>query len=193
MSVYQHHAIGSAAIHDGLRSECPLCNPSLPYAGTEGNAGSSTSEERARREAVDGTASARQQAVLSWLLARGAYGATWQEVAEWFGWHHGQASGSLSALHKEGRLARLTERRGRSQVYVRPSWVQGRDTVPQGRRTPDPVIVLFTRSDADAATATAITDEEYERIVKAIEFSSIPEAFIEVVWSVVEQRDEKEE
>ena len=49
--------------------------------------------------------------------ARGR-GVTWVDVADVVGGHHGSASGVLSKLHKEGRIVRLTERRGRCKVYM---------------------------------------------------------------------------
>lgn len=104
--------------------------PTLPYAGTEGWSGSDTSRERAYRDATDGTASQRQRDTLDYLSRAEAYGATWSEVATALNLHHGQASGSLSALHMAGRIARLTERRERSQIYVLPQHVGDRDTVP---------------------------------------------------------------
>jgi len=75
--------------------------PSLPYAGTEGWSGSDTSRERAYNDATDGTASKRQRDVLDLMSRQEGDGVTWSEVADALNLHHGQASGSLSALHKE--------------------------------------------------------------------------------------------
>ena len=108
--------------------------PDLPYAGTSGWSGSETSMERAVDADLDGTTTARQDTTLRHLGYCGVLGTTWKELAEGAGWHHGQASGVLSVLHKEGRIARLTERRSRCQVYVLPSNVNGRETAPHGRR-----------------------------------------------------------
>lgn len=104
-----------------------------PYGGHEPWSGSATSEERAARDEADGTASARQRATLSALLDRGTRGLTWHELAERQGWHHGQASGVLSVLHKAGRVVRLAESRGRCRIYVHPLYVADRDTEPQGK------------------------------------------------------------
>lgn len=104
----------------------------LPYAGTQGHAGSSTSQERAEREAADGTATQRQRMVLSHLETHGSHGLIWKELAEDFGWHHGQASSVLSVLHKTGRIARLSSRRERCSVYVLPHYVGDRRTEPHG-------------------------------------------------------------
>ena len=61
---------------------------------------------------------------------------TWREVADTTEWHHGQASGALSVLHKEGRLARLRNRRDKCAVYVLPEFVHGRETARHGSQRP---------------------------------------------------------
>lgn len=104
--------------------------PSLPYAGTEGWSGSDTSRERAYRDVTEGTAGQRQRQVLDHLSRMEGDGATWAEVAAALSLHHGQASASLSSLHLEGRVERLKERRGRSQIYVLPEYVGERETAP---------------------------------------------------------------
>lgn len=118
-------------------------HPVLPYPSEDGPtsgfaAGVVTSEERAREADADGTTSRRQARVLQYLGDWRSSGATWGQVADDLDMHHGQASGVLSVLHKAGKIARLTERRGRSFVYVLPEYVNGRDTQPQGRTRPDP-------------------------------------------------------
>lgn len=118
-------------------------DPVLPYAGTSGWSGSATSHDRADREDHDGTTPYRQRYVIALLRGRHANGAatwgrdegvTWKELADGTGWHHGQASGVLSVLHKTGRIARLTERRNRCAIYVLPEYVQGRETAAHGGR-----------------------------------------------------------
>ena len=101
--------------------------PSLPYAGTSGWSGSDTSEERARRADSNGTTSKRQTAALLALDAAGPQGLTWHELADRLGLHHGSASGVLSVLHKAGRIARLSDRRARSKIYVSLHHVGGRN------------------------------------------------------------------
>lgn len=121
--------------------------PVLPYpdaraGATSGWSGSDTSRERAETADADGTTTERQQAILRYLQMMGTRGATWLEVAEHFDWHHGQASGALSNLHKVGLIARLRGgRRGGCAVYVLPEHVAGRDVVEQGRNAP-PSITL---------------------------------------------------
>ncbi len=112
--------------------------PALPYAGTSGWSGSDTSRERAQRDDDDGTTSARQGQVIFALANEGVFGMTVKELRAEFGWHHGQASGVLSVLHKVGSIDRLVERRDRCAVYVLPQFRCGRDTVSQGRDDPPP-------------------------------------------------------
>jgi hypothetical protein len=111
-----------------------MTEPELPYDGgtSSGWAGSATSHVRALTQDTDGTTSARQQATLDRLGRYAGVGLTWKELAAAEGWHHGQASGVLSVLHKTGHIARLTETRDRCAVYVLPRWVAGRETAPHG-------------------------------------------------------------
>lgn len=106
--------------------------PALPYAGTSGWSGSGTSHERAARDDYSGQTSKRQREVIAFLEARGPMGATWKELGDAKGWHHGKASGALSVLHKTDYIHRLTERRDRCKVYVLPHHANGRDTEPHG-------------------------------------------------------------
>lgn len=108
--------------------------PLLPYAGTSGWSGSDASRTRAETEDRDGTTTRRQSQVLFLLAGEGVLGATWKEVADRLGWHHGQASGALSVLHKEGKVERLVARRNRCSVYVLPQFRHGRPASPHGRR-----------------------------------------------------------
>lgn len=62
------------------------------------------------------------------IAARGEFGMTWRELAMQRGWHHGQASSTLSVLHKDGKLARLQQRRAGCSVYVLPEHVADRET-----------------------------------------------------------------
>lgn len=108
--------------------------PVLPYTGTSGWSGSDTSRERAINEDRQGITSARQRQILAMVAQSRVSGMTWREIAEQTGWHHGQVSGALSNLHRAGYLMRLTERRDRCAVYVRPEWRQDRDfALPQSR------------------------------------------------------------
>lgn len=107
---------------------------SLPYAGTSGWSGTDTSRERAIVADATGTTSERQQYVVNMLDHRGRSGITWKELGNITGWHHGQASGILSVLHKDGRISRLLDRRAKCRIYVHPSHIGDRLTDSQGRK-----------------------------------------------------------
>lgn len=108
--------------------------PYLPYAGTSGWSGSDTSKSRAVEADSTGVTTYRQQAAVFYVFREGADGMTWKELGDIMGWHHGTASGVLSVLHKEGVLARLSERRDKCKVYVHPDFVQGREVEAHGRK-----------------------------------------------------------
>lgn len=108
-----------------------MSDTELPYNGTEGYAGSDTSKARALEEAVNGVASKRQRYLLILAQRAGERGITVAEVRD-PNLHHGRVSGALSVLHKAGRLARLTEVRGKCKVYVMPEFVNGRQTEAHG-------------------------------------------------------------
>ena len=129
-----------------------------PYAGTSGWSGSSTSRERAEREDSDGTTSLRQATAIRVLSASRSSGLTWKELAELTGWHHGQASGVLSVLHKEGRIERLAQSRSRCRVYVMPQYVHERDTETQGRKPKDDWKARALLAERRVADAHALAD-----------------------------------
>jgi hypothetical protein len=107
---------------------------SLPYNGTSGWSGTDTSRERAVTADTNGDTKDRQRKVMNFLHFYEGHGATWKEIAEHTGWHHGTVSGALSVLHKDKRIARLTQQRDRCRVYVLPEYVYGRETDQQGRK-----------------------------------------------------------
>lgn len=116
---------------DGIEVNSPRDAVALPYAGTEGFAGSDTSKDRAYQEALNGTASKRQRFIL--ILAERAKekGVTVAELRD-STLHHGRISGALSVLHKVGKLSRLKETRDRCKVYVLPEYVNDRPTESHG-------------------------------------------------------------
>lgn len=144
-----------------------LTEPLLPYAGTSGHSGTDTSQERAEREDGDGTTHKRQRDTMQIVetgrfngfdLRAGAdghpvgreHGITVKELRNFTGWHHGQASSTLSTLHKEGLLARTSERRDRCKVYVAPEYLNGRVGEPHGRTTPPLIHQPVRGSDVEA-------------------------------------------
>jgi hypothetical protein len=119
-------------VEDALFDES--MKPVLPYAGTSGWSGSSTSRARAVRADASGETSYRQSAALFALYEAGHDGLTWKELGDKMGWHHGTASGALSVLHKDERIARLAESRDRCKVYVHREYVAGREVEAHGRK-----------------------------------------------------------
>lgn len=130
-------------VHGCSGPGCRVCalaaKPHLPYAGSSGHSGTDTSEERATRRDRNGDTARAQAQVLALLESAGPTGMTWSEIASVTGWHHGTTSGTLSVLHAEGEILRLSERRARSKVYVLPEHSAGRATEqPRKRRTSCP-------------------------------------------------------
>lgn len=107
---------------------------SLPYAGTSGWSGTDTSRERAITADTNGDTAEIQAFVYRYLLWNRETGATWKEIAESSGWHHGTVSGALSVLHKTGKIARLLDKRARCRIYVLPTYIGDRETDSQGRK-----------------------------------------------------------
>lgn len=107
--------------------------PVLPYRQTSGHSGTDTSKARAEHLDKSGKTAHLQRQVLGVLDKRGSLGVTWRELAEIVNLHHGTVSGALSVLHKDGRIARLKETRGKSKVYVALEFVNGRPMERQGR------------------------------------------------------------
>lgn len=107
--------------------------PVLPYAGTSGWSGSSTSRSRAEYLDGSGKTTERQNAAMALMRERGPVGVTWRDLADHLHIHHGSASGVLSVLHKRELICRLKESRERCKVYVLPEFVEYRDTELPGR------------------------------------------------------------
>lgn len=117
------------------RPGVPYCSIWVkPYNGSSGWSGTDTSKERAEENDSYGKTEQAQTFVYRYLLWHQANGGTWKEIADASGMHHGTVSGALSVLHKDGKIARLTERRNRCRVYVHPAYVNERDTDSQGRK-----------------------------------------------------------
>lgn len=147
----------------------PPGDPLLPYAGTSGYSGTDTSEDRARRDDDDGTTAGRQALTVSWLASMGMVGSTWKELARAHGWHHGQASGVLSVLHKTGVICRLADRRGRCKIYVLPEYVDGLETEPHGR-TPgeDPATIAAVLRRLDRLDVSHGGTVDYDDVLAAV-------------------------
>lgn len=165
--------------------------PALPYAGTEGWSGSDASRDRARTDVSSGSAAERQSHIRAILSRSGEEGATWHEIAAALGIHHGQATGSLSSMHKDGQICRLKERRGRSSIYVLPESVGGRETAAQGwgsktPETPEPRDLGDLRERLQAEIVeSAIHPDGWASDARADAYGySAEEPWIEIVGSV---------
>jgi hypothetical protein len=154
-------------------------HPSLTYpeadgTSTTGHSGTDTSAAQARSP----KRAKAQQIVLAYLTRREVRGATVAELRQWYpSMHHGSISSALTNLHRDGRLARLEEKRDRCHVYVVPEFANGRATQPavrvaggrnkagaQGQPTPsEPQTDDLERRVRDADTAlAAMATEAYE-------------------------------
>jgi len=105
-------------------------NATLPYAGTSGWSGSDTSYERAIDNDKSGLTSKNQALFMTDLLYAGEMGLTAREWGLMHNLEHQTYSSVPSVLHLSGSVVRLTQRRGRHQVYVLPNFVGDRATAP---------------------------------------------------------------
>lgn len=154
---------------------------SLPYAGTAGSSGSTASGEMAEREAADGTMADRQARILQALALAGPMGRTVVDLRDGGANHHGKTSSALTSLHKDGRIARLVEKRDRSSVYVLPEHVEGRAHVPPGGNkdavarhlsAPDVEFVARVSAQIDPRTApnTLMLTTTVKRLLEMIDY-----------------------
>jgi hypothetical protein len=108
--------------------------PVTPYTTADGESttgwsGTDTSRDRARKSDKKD----HQMLVIRMLSKARFVGCTVVEIRDRAIPHHGTASGTLSNLHKAGKIARLADRRSGAKVYVLPEFVNGRETEPFGR------------------------------------------------------------
>jgi hypothetical protein len=110
--------------------------PTLPYNGHSGAVtASDTSLERALAEDANGTTAARCNLILEHLKMR-THGLTWAELGAMLNLHHGQVSGALSIMHKNGQIFALRAKRNRSHPYVHACY---RDLYEPTHRFDEPV------------------------------------------------------
>jgi hypothetical protein len=98
-------------------------NP-FQYNGSSGSVPRDTSIDREKSERESGATSLRARRTMHLLQLRGNYGLTWKEMQQayhnYFGeqLHHGQISGVLSNLHRDGRIfTTKTVKRGNCLAY----------------------------------------------------------------------------
>lgn len=100
-------------------------NTAATYAGTTGWSGTDTS----RAQAEPAKHARVQDVVMVYIGSRGQVGATIADLRDQFDYlHHGSLSSALTSLHRDGRLARLVDKRDRCHIYVLPVNVADRDT-----------------------------------------------------------------
>ena len=90
----------------------------LPLFDNDGFVNRPASINRAMRESLDGTRSARHAKIMKHLDWHGLYGATWRQLGEELRLHHGQISGALSKLHQNGEVFALRQQRDKCHPYV---------------------------------------------------------------------------
>lgn len=129
------------------------------YAGTQGHVARPASQDRAEREAFDGTAADRSLSILA-LLQRNPRGMTWGEIADALNLHHGQASGALSNLHKNGRVFMLREKRGKAHAYVHDTY---RDAYPETERFDTPAQTRAGKIREAERTIIDALEAQYDR------------------------------
>lgn len=106
---------------------------SATYAGTTGWSGTVTSEAQARSPKHAHV----QRGVLIEVEKRMEIGLTVADLRRIYpDLHHGSLSSALTNLHRDGKLARLEDKRDRCHIYVLPGYVNGRVTQPAGRVRP---------------------------------------------------------
>ena len=96
---------------------------------SSGWSGTETSRDRAKEADSSGVTSRTQRQVLDEVASAQQRGRTIAEIRDLLPQqHHGALSSALTNLHRAGKVARLTEKRGRCKVYVLPGYVGNRPT-----------------------------------------------------------------
>jgi hypothetical protein len=161
--------------------------PSLPYAGTSGWSGSDASRERAEERDRSGKTATTQQMILDRMTRLGPDGQTIKDLREAYRTeHHGTLSGALTALHKAGRIARLTEKRDRCSIYVAPEFVNGRETV-EPKRPWEVYGDLRARADAAEENYNNLV-EDIRALVQEYETDAAAEGYGGELWSTTAAR-----
>lgn len=118
-------------------------------------------ETSRNRRGIDGE---NQAPIAALLLAAGERGETSAILGATLGRGHGQVSGALSTMHKNGHVAMLAEIRDGQHVYVLPQFVAGRATEPRRNVLAHDVLMevhtALLSNDADRALrlSTAYVD-----------------------------------
>lgn len=127
----------------GTPNQDPIFKPTRtakPYltrgVATGGSSAEGTSDQRALREAGDGSLTHRQVQILQMLAQAGPLGLTYAEIADATKQRGGAVTGALSVMHKEGLVLALktdgipNNSRNGCGIYVLPEHLQGRIARP---------------------------------------------------------------
>lgn len=128
-----------------------MANHNAPYV-----AASDTSKARALREDADGTTARRRLQLIQLVEETGVVGATWKELADITGLHHGQVSATLSRLHENGHVFQLVATRNGCHPYVTDTY---RDDFYDYERNDEPV---KTRKNARVAALEEVAKAAYD-------------------------------
>ena len=147
-----------------MSNDLPLFN----FDETDGYVQRPASKARAIEESKDGTRSARHKKVLKHLDLYGRNGATWKELGERLGLHHGQISGALSNMHKNGEVFALVKQRDRCHPYVHAKF---REAFAPEERFDEPVKTAGTLRAEEIERLTAERDKwktMYESLLQTV-------------------------
>jgi hypothetical protein len=118
-------------------------------------AASDTSKARAQREDAAGITQDRREHVLALLAEAGTTGATWKEISDITGLHHGQVSSVLTRLHENGLAFQLVITRNGCHPYLIAAY---RDDFYDYERNDEPV---KTKANARVAALEAVAEAAY--------------------------------
>jgi hypothetical protein len=133
------------------------------YNGTQGYVQVDTSIERL---------TPNLESVMVAINERDLQGMTWKELALYKGWHHGQASGALSNLHKLGYVFTTSEKRNGCHVYVDSvfnSWWEDEERNDKPVRTKASLNKQLQAEVINAALAFVNVDDEQDVLLMSTE------------------------
>jgi hypothetical protein len=121
-----------------------------PYVGA-----SDTSKARAQHEDAAGLTNERARHIYDLVAETGTYGATWKDISDKTGLHHGQVSSVLTRLHEHGHLFQLKTTRGNCHPYLVAAL---KDDFYDDERNDQPV---KTKANAENAALKAVAKAAY--------------------------------
>jgi len=140
-------------------------------------ANSDTSKARAKREDELGITAKRRRQIWKIVRDAGAVGATWAEIADVLGLHHGQVSGALNALHKLGIICQLATTRKECHPYIDGEYMaqyQPHELIVEPKKSGRTKYVEALEELAEAAYNVAYKQsngDAYNRLRRAIDIA----------------------